>query len=189
MIKSIIAEGPDRLGKSSLIQGLKDQLGYFDVIHYQKPKLLQCYEHPDRNKALRRYQEQSFENMFKLLASGARLILDRAHLGESVYGNRYRNYDGNYVFILEHAVIASQYPAITFADTTLLVLLTTSSFDFIQDDGLSFDFSKKEEEQQDFIKAFERSAIRHKLMIDVHDGHGGFRPKEEILNAVIHAYM
>ena len=36
-----------------------------------------------------------------------------------------------------------------FHKTTLLVLLHTSSFDFIVDDGMSHDFSAKEEEQND----------------------------------------
>jgi hypothetical protein len=75
-----------------------------------------------------------------------------------------------------------------FQDTTLLVLLHTSSFEFVKDDGLSFDFSKKDEEQMDFVRAFEKSNIKHKLMLDVHDGNGGFVPKDKLLGVVIQCY-
>ena len=42
-MKSIIFEGVDRLGKDTLIQGVKNRLGYFQTIHYQKPELLDFY--------------------------------------------------------------------------------------------------------------------------------------------------
>jgi hypothetical protein len=74
-----------------------------------------------------------------------------------------------------------------FANNTLLVLLQSSNFDFIQDDGLSYDFSQKEAEQNDFIRAFERSEIVHKILIDVYDGKSGFVPKQLILDTVITA--
>lgn len=202
MLKSIIIEGIDRLGKDTLIQGLKNQLGYFQVIHYQKPEILDCYvKEAARNMDLpdgmitanvnayaqKHYQLNSFRNMMKLLGSDAKLILNRAHLGEFVYAPRYRNYSGDYVFELEKSFFAGGFKE-TFLDTTLLVLLHTSSFDFIKDDGQSFDFDRKDEEQMDFIRAFEKSDIKHKLLLDVHDGKGGFVPKEKLLSVVVQAY-
>jgi len=131
--------------------------------------------------AQKQYQRQSFTDMMKLLSTDVRFILNRAHLGEYVYAQRYRGYSGEYVFDLEKNCSE-------FLDTTLLVLLHTSSFDFIKDDGLSFDFSKKDEEQMDFVRAFEKSSIKHKLMLDVHDGSGNFVPTDKLLGVVTQAY-
>jgi hypothetical protein len=195
--KHIILEGIDRTGKDSLIAGLQDRLGYFLNIHYEKPKALRKYfdarsaqSHLSMGQigalALRDYQEASFVNMLHLLSGNCRTILNRAHLGEYVYSPRYRGYDGSYVFELEQAFIES---SSKFREKSLLVLLTTSDFSFIQDDGLSFDFTKKEEEQEDFIKAFNQSAFTNKLLIDVSNSKGGYRPYEEILEQVVEAFV
>lgn len=202
MIKNIIIEGLDRLGKSSLIDGIKNNLGYYQVIHYQKPEFLKIYkkqaikdlekceidpfitkEDLIKRDVLKLYQEASFINMFKMLSGDGNFILDRAHLGEDVYSHRYRNYNGGYVFELEKA-FAYQYGS-NFHKNTLLVLLKTSNFDFLVDDGLSHNFSKKEEEQVDFERAFKKSIIKNKIIIDVHDGNGFYSPKEKILNLVL----
>jgi hypothetical protein len=201
MIKSVIIEGVDRLGKDSLIKGIKDEIGYFNTVHYQKPELLKCFLNEARkqlnrgdsdlddtvkNYALSLYQRRSFSDMFSMLSSDTRYIMNRAHLGEFVYSPRYRKYDGSYVFELENHFINDR--GSKFHDTTLLVLLHTSDFSFIKDDGLSFDWDKKEEEQNDFIRAFERSQITNKVMIDVHDGDKHFVPFESILMTVLYAY-
>jgi thymidylate kinase len=192
MIKNFCIEGIDRLGKSTLINNLKNKLGYHQVIHYQKPELLDYYlklqENADlfsneikKANALFDYQYRSFCQMFEMLNSNGCYILDRSHIGEAVYAGRYRGYSGEYVFDLE-----KNYKAVDnwFYRNTLLVLLTTSDFSFIQDDGLSFDFSKKEEEQQDFKNAFNRSVIQNKVMIDV-SSNGGFKQPEDILKIVV----
>jgi len=192
-MRHIIVEGIDRIGKDSLIRGLKDQLGFFQEVHFQKPELLKRYvktanfaqpvtlnKKDAEQRALALYQYDSFRNMFLLLANEGNLILNRAHLGEAVYSQRYRGYDGNYVFDLE-----KQHPT---HDHTLLVLLHTSDFSFIKDDGKSFDFSKKEEEQEDFKKAFSKSVIRNKIMIDVCNGKKKFKPAKEILQTVVTAF-
>lgn len=182
-IKHIVIEGCDRLGKDSLIEGIQNKLGYFLTLHYQKPMKLEAYA--GFNDALRHYQEMSFHTMFNVLDGYDRVILNRAHLGEVVYAPRYRGYDGSYVFHLEELFAAT---TSRYNDQSLLVLLTTSNFGFIQDDGMSFDFSKKEEEQSDFIKAFDKSIFKNKLLIDVASKDGGYRPKEDILQEVLNAY-
>jgi len=206
-MKDIIIEGVDRLGKDSLIQGIQDELGFFQVVHYQKPNPLAIYyqqalqriiaDDPNagmdlpgvdwdcNQHALKRYQRESFTHMFRLLSQPGRHIMNRAHLGECVYAPRYRGYGGDYVFDLERTFTNDC--GSMFTETTLLVLLTTSDFSFIKDDGLSFDFGKKEEEQEDFKRAFVKSTIKKKLMIDVSHG-GAYRKKEDILAAVIAAY-
>ena len=125
MIQNIIVEGVDRLGKSSLINGLQNKLGFHQVVHYQKPELLDIYNvSNNKNDALKMYQAKCFNNMFHMLSSGGNFILDRAHLGEFVYSPRYREYDGSYVFELENKFkndLGSK-----FADNTLLILFPYS---------------------------------------------------------------
>ena len=181
-INSFCIEGIDRLGKDSLISGIKNKLGFHQEIHYQKPEILEVYANNLLKDAQKTYQSVSFYDMMTMLShNDVRFIMNRAHLGEYVYSPRYRGYSGDYVFNLE-----KHFPK--FLDNTLLVLLWTSSFLFIKDDGMSFDFNKKEDEQKDFINAFHLSNMKHKIMIDVHNGKGSFKSKEEILNIVLQSY-
>jgi len=193
-LRSIIIESVDRLGKDTLIKALLDKLGFMQVVHYQKPMLLSKYveaakhsatmtyksEDDLKSDALKAYQFSSFETMFKMLGSDGKFILNRAHLGEMVYAHRYRGYDGAYIYFLEESWCP--------LDEVLLILLHTSDFSFIADDGESFNFDQKEEEQLDFVRAFERSKIKHKLMIDV-SAAGDFVPKNIISNGVVQAFM
>lgn len=193
-INNVIIEGVDRLGKNLLIDGIQHSLGFFQVIHYQKPKLLDFFienarsglmsdrtESEVKAEALKLYQYNSFITMFKLLRDNTRLICNRAHLGETVYAKRYRNYNGNYVFDIERRFHESE----NSLNKTLLVLLYTSDFSFITDDGLSLDVTKREEEQNDFIEAYSKSIIPNKIMIDVNNGSSGFISKDLVLGAVL----
>lgn len=186
MLKHIIIEGLDRLGKSTLAAGIEDKLGCFTKLHFGKPPCLGHYKlavgEPFAKEA---YQRDSFEQMFALLDTDARVLLDRAHLGEAVYAKRYRGYDGSYVFDLENIRHAR---ALT---STLLVLLVNHSKDLEQalvDDGASFDWSKRAEEQDDFIAAFNRSRFQHKVILAV-DYKGGFAPKEYLVEQVVSKYL
>lgn len=186
MIRSFIVEGLDRLGKSSLIEGIQNKLGYFQVIHYGKPRVLDCYQklfdvcHGDT--PLRMYQEDSFTEMFAILNSSAGVILDRAHLGECVYAPMYRGYDGDYVFILEKQFSMDRNSQVR------LILLTedfSKSKHFV-DDGLSLGTAdKREAEQNLFIEAFNKSILTNKKIICVTAEDGSFRPKEDILKEAI----
>lgn len=189
MIEHVIVEGIDRLGKDTLIRGILDRFGFFQVLHYQKPLLLKKYVMEAsihtvlaKETALRRYQIDSFMAMFEMMRnpSGPSFICNRAHLGEMVYAQRYRGYEGEYVFDIEDYHI-------DVLPNILLVVLYTSNFSFISDDGQSLDVAQREEEQKDFLKAANRSKIPNKLLIDVHDGKGSFLPSEDILDAVCNA--
>ena len=79
-------------------------------------------------------------------------IFDRSHIGEYVYAPIYRNYDGSYVFDLEKKY-KDDYSS-DFIETSILILLTSSDFSFIEDDGLSFNVDNKLLEQTKFLKAF-----------------------------------
>lgn len=177
-INHFIIEGIDNIGKGTLIKNIQNMYGYFHYIHYEKPIKSIAY-----NNSTIKWQEESFRQGFHLLTTHVRTIYDRFHLGECVYSPLYRDVDGEYVFKLEREYI---YPRMGKAqDTTRMILLTTSNFDIIIDDGLSFNKDAKEKEQQLFINAFDKSIIDNKVIIDVHDGNGNFKTPEQIFNESI----
>lgn len=181
-----VIEGLDRLGKSTLIEGIMNRLGYYEVIHFSKPKMLDVYGlaslnggQVDRGLQAFHYQSESFRNSMLLANSGARIIFDRWHLGEVVYSPLYRKYSGDYVFDLERACGLAN-------NTNIRLILLTENFEISKhfvDDGESLGpMEKREEEQQMFIDAFNRSAIVDKRIISVTDpGLGGFKPKNWII--------
>lgn len=166
----IIVEGVDRLGKNLLIDNIIDNYGFHFVIHYSKPKKMAVYDF-----SLYNYQHHSFLSGFDLLfAPDVPVIYNRFHLGEFVYSPMYRDYSGDYVFDMEKSYRVNE------NNDVRLILLTTSNFEFIQDDGDSFDFDKKETEQKRFVEAYFKSIIEDKRIVDVHNGRGGFRDAEDI---------
>lgn len=181
-----LIEGLDRLGKSTLIQGIRDELGYYEVIHFSKPQRLAIYDgmatvegEINKLQSYYHYQYAGFENMMQLICGGGKIVFDRAHLGEVVYSPMYRNYSGDYVFELEN-----HYCLDDRGDIRLILLV--EDFDIAKhfvDDGESLGpVEKREEEQERFIEAFHRSSIKDKRIICVTDqALGGFRRKEDIL--------
>lgn len=178
-------EGLDRLGKSSLIDGILNHAGYYQVLHFSKPQVLDTYQTtkpepgvPVKSLPLWHYQRASFRNSMILAQSKARLIFDRWHLGEAVYSPLYRGFSGDYVFDFER---------IHQLDTAyhIKLILLTENFAVSRhftDDGESFDITKREKEQELFLAAFERSVIPNKQVICVTDkAHGGFRKTCDIL--------
>lgn len=185
---NFLVEGLDRLGKDSLVEGMLDTLGFHQVIHRSKPKVLSFYEKKTDNKsnALAAYQWECFNQDMNLLGladlAKAKIIFNRAWLGEAVYANLYRGYDGNYVFDLE-----IQNKVVDIKNLRLILLtedfLTSKHF---VDDGLSIDVNKREREQEMFVEAFNKSAVQDKRIICVTDPiTGNFRPKEDILRDAI----
>lgn len=180
----IILESIDQLGKDSLIQGLLRKLGYHLVVHYSTPILSEKYHNQLTNTnqfpniPLREYQVESFRMGFKLCENEFNVIFNRSWIGEVVYAPRYRGYSGDYIFELEQ-----EYKNCT--QQLHLILLYTDNFDIMKDDGKSLDYSKREEEMEDFIRAFKRSIIPNKIMINVHNGQGGYRPFQDILDEAL----
>jgi thymidylate kinase len=170
---NFIIEGLDRLGKSTLIENIQQDLGLYTVVHCGKPKKLKCLDN-----SLEKYQVEVFLNMFQLLTNSFRLIYDRGHLGELVYAPLYRGYSGEYVFKIEEVFPLSD---------TRLILLTedfSRSKHFV-DDGLSFDVTKRREEQERFIKAYHMSTLKDKRIVNVTADDGNFRDQMDILREVL----
>lgn len=173
-----IIEGLDRLGKSTLVDGIVNTLGYHEIIHYQKPKKLAYYK-----EDLLEYQRASFQTMFQLLNSNANIVMDRGHLGEMVYAPIYRGYPGDYVIELERVHRADM-----MRDVRLILLIEDfATAKHFVDDGLSLGgIEKRQQEQQLFLEAFQKSIFNDKRIVCVTDrGQGGFRPKEQILEEVL----
>lgn len=167
-------EGVDGLGKSSLIQEIKNKNGFFHYIHFEKPQKLEFYENQ-----LISYQIDSFQYGFELLEQNiVPFIFDRFHLGEFVYSKRYRNYPGDYVFSMERDYNVQKW------NDVKLILLVTSNWNHIQDDGQSFDFSAKEEEQEDFIKAIQSSIFPKRQIIDICHKDGIRKTPQELFEEI-----
>lgn len=195
MTRIYAIEGLDRLGKSTLIEGILNRKGFHQVIPFGKPRLLEAYvnikrsvdappevlEMSDRSFALYMYQRHAFIESMIMTQSKPRIIFDRWHLGEAVYAPLYRDYSGDYVFELEKKFLMF--------DATIRLILLTEDFEtskhFVSD-GDSFDDSKRQEEQQLFLEAFRRSNILDKRKICVTDkSTGQFRPAKDILEEAL----
>lgn len=188
--RKYLIEGIDRLGKSTLVNNILEKEGYNLTIHYDKPMDLDyykdeftCYDGREAsiNGRKKQYMTDLNHVMFQMIQNlNAPIIFDRAHLGETVYAPLYRKYDGDYVFDIE-----SSYNT----DSARLILLISSNLDMVTDDGLSFDPANKLIEQQRFLRAFSLSQIKDKIIIDVHNGKGGFKSTEQILDEALNKTM
>lgn len=169
----IIICGIDKTGKDTLIKNLQNKIGYYPVIHHTKPQSLKCYQ---SSRSLEQYQRECFSNMFRLLkAPSVNIMMNRAHLGEFVYAHRYRDYDGDYVFEYEENFNIQNY------NDVFLILLTCSDTSIMVDDGESHDFSMKNAEQEDFISAYNKSIIMHKMMLNIYDPKTCYYKSEEAI--------
>ena len=172
----LLLEGIDRLGKSSMAKEVQDKLGYHTYFHCSKPEKLAKYTGSRIESPERRYQKETFHNMFKILETDINVIFDRAHLGEVVYSPGIRGYDGDYVFNIEQKYNT---------DGVRLVLLYADVDFTVKDDGESLQsWLLRPSEQEEFKRAFNRSNIKDKRMIKVNNGQE-FRPIEDILKEVI----
>lgn len=174
---TFLIDGIDRLGKSTLCKNIKRELGHYQLIHSSKPEILdyyKAYPHGNDVDPLQLHQKQLNKNMWKLIQSEAKLIFDRTHLGEMVYAPLYRGYSGDYVYTYETSNCNAR-----------LILLITTNFDMLEDDGESFDWDNKVKEQKLFLSAFNKSNLSDKVIIDVHNGNGGYKSETEILKEAL----
>lgn len=172
---SYIICGIDRLGKDTLISNI-NKLGFYHNIIYGKPKALKIYNYEPK-----KYQFVGFDNGMLLLKSKAKLVFNRSWIGEAVYADLYRGYSGNYVFEMEKLHKLEECKHVK------LILLTeafSKSKHFISD-GQSFDDNKRQQEQDRFLKAVDKSILPNKQIICVTAEDGNFRAQEDILDEVL----
>lgn len=164
----LIVEGPDNVGKSTLINNLNNYYNKITLhnLHYSNVKQENTAEVIKHNKKL--YTEM-FELMtFTLKNDKAGLIFDRSHLGEMVYGNIYRSYTGDYVLDIEkkfHNILD------IFENLFLITLVDEPENLISREDGLSFstDLDKKQRELELFDLTHNSSSISNKLIINIKD--------------------
>lgn len=193
-MKHIIIEGGDNLGKSLLIEGLSKHFNYdnVNIRHFGKPPRV----FPENISPLE-FQAKCFLKEAHLVEYTRQLeedeycyyeniiIWNRAHLGEYVYGQMFREQDPkelkDYLHNFEIRNLIHK------SDETFLILLTADPEFFLkQEDGNSFskDLKEKKRELQLFDEIFEESLIDNKLKIKVNDGKE-YVSKDHIFNSVL----
>lgn len=165
----IIVEGMDRCGKDSAIKSITkylyglDHLKSIHVLHYSNLPI------KDKEKVM----QTSFllyYDMFKLaefaLKENFHLIMNRAHLGEWVYGHIYRNYEAYFIYDIERMFL-------DILDQIYMIVLVDSSLKCLnRDDGRSLsqaDTEKGRIECERFIEASKLTRIKSTLLIDIAD--------------------
>lgn len=149
---NIIIEGPDNVGKSTLIRGLKKHFKdtIFHVLHYSA---LNC----DKSKMMEMSQKY-YKQMFSLLRSDINFICDRSYIGEFVYGPLYRNYTESDLQVytdMELSLISCDKP-------TIIVYLHDDVQNLIdRDDGLSI--SNKPEMIKKELDLYKKTISQSKL--------------------------
>lgn len=157
--KKIIIEGPDNCGKSTQISNIIEYFNNTPFIkaNFSNIKSLKTAEE------VQKYSKKLYSYMFEI---DVPIICDRGHFGEYVYGKIYREYEGDYIFDLEHEYYLDQ------NEETILILFVDSAENLIsRDDGLSFstDIEVKNLEIKRFKEAFNKSCIKHKALINVNE--------------------
>jgi len=166
--KMIIIEGPDRTGKSTQINLLKeyfkDKNETFLDLHFGKPAQLDKKEMIYTSKYM---FKNTFEFALKSLKLQQNFIMDRFHIGEFVYAPLYRKYSGKYVFNIEKGCIKK---FTTEWNSVFLIVFIDSPEHLIEkEDGNSFSKTKKmkQKEIDKFKEASEKSLIKNKIIIDI----------------------
>ena len=153
---NIIVEGPDRVGKDTVIQAIRSRyLNHpFFVISSSK---IDC---DLTSNAEKKYYLKYYDRLLSSLESMDALLLNRSHLGELVYGPLYRSYTGEYVLELEKTYDLSK--------TILILLVDDPRTLAARDDGKSIDSSESaiENEINLFKEAFKKSNNFHKILIN-----------------------
>ena len=144
MIK-ILIDGPDRVGKTTQINLLKKAYPQCITIH---------------SGALPKdYAQQYYKNLYTIVNSPVDILVDRSHLGEFVYSQLYRGYDGSYIFNDNEP------------EAKLILLIDDVENLITREDGKSFttDRDMKQKEIDLFIEAFNKSKIKNKYIINIAD--------------------
>lgn len=126
--KLYIFEGIDNIGKTTLIEKFSK--------NFQNPLIIKFSSPPkdiplvDRNLYQLNYFEQQFQNVNKDSTHDA-IIWDRSHIGESVYGPMFRNYNPKSDLLK----LESAFHDIIKNDTFLFLLKASPTFSLNHEDG------------------------------------------------------
>jgi thymidylate kinase len=183
MNKFIICEGPDNVGKDTQIDLIIKHLSnrVFHKLHYS------ALPFKDDKEKHATYSKKLYETMFQLMMKSKigkykgdldiNIILNRSHLGETVYSPLYRGYSGDYVFDIE-----KKYTKALREDLYLITLVNDPHTILKRDDGKSF-YGNEEEvkaEIDGFTRAHRKSTIKNKLLVNI-----GTMSAKEVSNILI----
>ena len=190
-MKTIILEGTDRVGKSTLITGISEYHNYDNIIvrHCGKPPKhinkedvyqwqMRCFIKEavlaDILKNMEIGEHRYYENV---------VIYNRYYLGEYVYGIMFREYREEFI---EHRLSEFESQHIDLDNTKLITLVADPEFLMSKEDGNSFSqtLEQKTKEVELFKIIHNKSLIKNKLLLKV-DNDGEFLPKEQLLNTVL----
>lgn len=169
----IIIEGPDNVGKQTLIRGLikEFKLPFIVMNSYAPPKLDTPYD-------LESFHKKMYKQMFDVFNEHENVISDRFYPGAYVYQKLYnRGIDGNFVLQMEEELLKDKFDKII-----LIVLIDTPENLVEREDGLSIetDISYKIKEVDLYKQFFELSKLENKFLINVKD-----LSKDDLLEFVI----
>ena len=180
-MKLFIIEGPDRVGKNTIINGLTNIHSNVVIRHFSTPKGKTSLDK-------QRFQMNSFNHEFSIYRNNSSLfeghesiwIWNRSHIGEYVYSTLYRNLNADWIFDLE-----KQYGFNYDKNVYLLNLTADTEFLVKNEDGHSFasDIKSKQSELFLFKDAFDTSVIQNKLSLKV-DDNGNYVKSDVILNKI-----
>lgn len=163
----IIIEGPDRVGKDTLIKSIKN---YYNNIIFQTLHFTNIKQNTKEDVIL--YNKKLYKNMFDIMLynilqnENFGIICNRSHLGEMVYGPLYRGYSGDYVLQIErlYKIFLNLWQKLA-----LVVLIDKPENLIARDDGQSFttDLTTKQKEVNLFKQVYERTSIKNKLLVDI----------------------
>ena len=178
----IIIEGPDRVGKDSLINRLSDHFNnQVKIIHAGIPTskdLYRYYYDGLLHDTLDAYYSHKF----------IAIIHNRSFYGEYVYGTKYRNESPAEIRSLISKLEMGQLKSFILNSDLYLVLLTCNDVNVLlkNDDGLSISSKQSDIENEIslFNDIFELSTIKNKIKVTVNSGNM-FRSKDDVYKSVI----
>ena len=180
--KVIIIEGPDCVGKDTLISNLSNHYNNsVKVIHADIPDNKNLHEYYYKgliHDTLDAYYAHSYDAV----------IHNRSMYGEYVYGPKYRDEDKKEVAKLISDFELGQLKTFILSKELIFILLNSDNSDLLvkSSDGLSISNKKTdiEDEMDAFDEVFDLSSIKNKKKIYVNNG-DSFRSKESIVKEAI----
>ncbi len=178
--KIIILEGPDNTGKDTQQKLIINKLYKNEGLVFQTHHFSNCPFKTKKDHIA--YSKKMYTDMFRTIREYCNqeisAIFNRSHIGEAVYSPLYRGYNGDYVFRIEklfkdsvttHYIDGKKYVDKILDNVYLIVFVGDKNVIFSRDDKLSFykDADGVQKEREYFEKAFAKSIIPHKCIIDV----------------------
>ena len=158
----IMIDGLDRCGKDSLVEQLRKKFTHPEIQVFHEGA-------PPKVADPRQWAISHYDFMLRnardasIFPSNVISIYNRSHIGEVVWGSKYRGYNTDFVFDLERRYLSTIDPW-----NVYLILLTDTADRLMErDDGKSLTKSKEEldEVRGLYTDAFYRSCIGNKLHI------------------------